>query len=295
MGTPTYPTQAPAMGVLRRLPIIMLPAGALLVLTYFVPGLNPFELPHRDLTGPFALAAYWVAKSADPTGAPLVGFLLTAIVVSRSGIAWRRRGVEVFVIVLAAAALWGGGAYVNEHVVKPAFAVPRPNILELAGEPAEAPALKMSAEAFYALPDKATRTEYLREVLTPEVRLHERVREHWLTETGYSFPSGHSFSAMLCATFFLAMGLSHFSGRRLWVFYLLVPWAVAVCLSRPILRVHSPTDICVGGLEGMVAGALIFLLVRGILAAFPPGPAAPPGEVRQPGPLLRSGADETIA
>jgi hypothetical protein len=104
MGTPAYPTQAPATAVLRRLPIIMLPAGALLVLTYFVPGLNPFALPHRDLTGPVALAAYWVAASADPTGAPLVGLLLTAIVVSRSSIVWRRRGVEVVVIVLAAAA-----------------------------------------------------------------------------------------------------------------------------------------------------------------------------------------------
>jgi phosphatidylglycerophosphatase B len=260
----------------------MLPAGALLILTYFVPGLNPFKLPHPDLTGAFALAAYWVAESAGTTGAPLVGFALTALLVSRSGISWKQRAVEAFVIVLAVAALWGGGAYVNEHVVKPAFTVPRPNILELAGEPPEAPALKMSAEAFYTLPDKAMRTEYLRGVLTPEVRLHERVRDHWLAETGYSFPSGHSFSAMLCATFFLAMGLSHFSGRRLWVFYLLVPWAVAVCFSRPILRVHSPTDICVGGLEGMVAGVLTFLLVRGILAVVLPGPAVPLGEVRQP-------------
>src|SRR6185436_8236458 len=93
------------------------------------------------------------------------------------------------------------------------------------------------------------------------------VRGHWIAETGYSFPSGHSFSAMLFATYFLALGLTYFSGRRLWVFYLLAVWAVAVCFSRPILRVHSPTDVCVGAIEGVLAGVLAFLLVRGILAA----------------------------
>jgi membrane-associated phospholipid phosphatase len=248
----------------------MLPAGALLALPYFVPGLNPFDRPHPDLTGSFAHGAYWIAQSAGTTGAPLIGVAMTALIVSRPGISSKQRILEALVIVLAVGALWGGGAHINEHVIKPAFAVPRPNILELAGEPAEAPALKISAGEFYDLPDKATRTAYLKGVLTPEVPLHDRVRDHWISETGYSFPSGHSFSAMLCATFFLAMGLSHFSGRRLWVFYLLVPWAVAVCFSRPILRVHSPTDICIGGLEGIVAGVLAFLLVRGILAVLTP-------------------------
>ena len=57
------------------------------------------------------------------------------------------------------------------------------------------------------------------------------LREHWIAETGFSFPSDHSFSAMMFALFFLAMGLSHVSDKRLWVFYLLPVWAVAVCFS----------------------------------------------------------------
>ena len=271
MGPQTHAISAPARAVLRRLLRIMLPAVALPALTYFVPGLNPFKLPHLDLTGPVALAAYGVAESGGPSGIPLIGIAFTAFLVSRRGIRWKQRGVEALVIVLTVATLLGGGAYLNEHVVKPTFAVFRPNIIELAETPSEAPALKMSAAAFYHLPDKAARSEHLKEVLTPEVRLHERVRSHWIAETGYSFPSGHSFSAMMFATFFLAMGLSHFSGKRLWVFYLLVPWAVAVCFSRPILRVHSPTDVCIGGLEGIVAGTLAFLLVRWVLALLLPG------------------------
>lgn len=36
---------------------------------------------------------------------------------------------------------------------------------------------------------------------------------------------------------------------------------------------HSPTDICIGGLEGTLLGVLAFLLVCRILAAFLPGSA----------------------
>ena len=251
------PTPDSVKNVLLWLPLIMLPASALPALTHFVPTV--------DLTGSFALSAYWITESGSRFGIPLIGAIMFAILISRSNVRWKQRIVEALVNFLGVAILLGGGALLNEHVVKPSFATPRPDILELAETPPNAPALKMSAEAFYALPDKALRSEHLRKILTPEVRLHERIRDHWIVETGYSFPSGHSFASMMLATFFMAMGLTYFSGRRLWVFYVLVLWAVAVCMSRPILRVHSPTDVCAGGLEGIVAGTLAFLFVRRIL------------------------------
>jgi phosphatidylglycerophosphatase B len=271
-----HTTSAPTKKVVRRLARVIVPAGALPALTFFVPTLNPFKLPHIDLTGPIAQAAYWVAESGGTRGIPLIGSAVTVLLVSRSGISWKQRAVETLVIVMTIAGLLGGGAYLNEHIIKPEFAVIRPNIIELAANPPGAPILGMSAEAFYALPDKASRSEYLRKVLTPEVWLNERIRGHWISETGYSFPSGHSFSSMMFATFFLAMGLTYVSGRRLWVFYLLVLWAVAVCYSRPILRVHSPADVCFGCAEGIVAGMLAFLLVRRVLSLLLPGSAAPP-------------------
>src|SRR5262249_7156202 len=120
MGTQLH--AMPASGVLRRLPWVMLPATALPLLTYVVPGLNPFKVPHHiDLTGPLAVAAYWVAESGSPRGIPLIGIALTALLVSRSAITLKQRAVETFVIVLSVAILLGGGAYVNEHLIKPAF------------------------------------------------------------------------------------------------------------------------------------------------------------------------------
>lgn len=253
--------------VVRRLLPVMLSAVALLTLTYVVPPLNPFSVPHPELTGPLAVSAYWVAMTGGTSGIPWIGACLTAVVVGRGGITNGRRVSEMLVIVFVVTVLLGGGASLNEHVVKPVFAVSRPNILELSQSPAGTPILGLSPEEFYALPDKATRSVHLKKVLTEAVKLDESVRSHWIAETGYSFPSGHSFASMMFATFFLAMGLSFFSGRRLWVFYLLVAWALAVCFSRPILRVHSPTDVCVGALEGVLMGTLAFLLVHRILSA----------------------------
>jgi membrane-associated phospholipid phosphatase len=260
----------PSREVLLRLPRYMLPAASLPALTYVVPSLNPFSQPHPDLTGPVAVAAYWIAESGGKQGIPWIGAAMTALVVGRSGISAKRRVIEALVIALTLLAMLGGGAFLNEHFVKPRFAVSRPNILELSQTPAEAPILGLSVHDFYALPDKAARSEHLKKVLTPAVALDDLVRGHWIAETGYSFPSGHSFSAMMFATFFLAMGLTHFNGRQRWICYALVVWAVAVCFSRPILRVHSPTDVCVGALEGVLMGTLAFVLAGRIMAVLSP-------------------------
>jgi phosphatidylglycerophosphatase B len=243
----------------------MLPALALLPLTHFEPTLNPYVAPHFDLTGSLAWLAYFLATSGGTSGIPWIGIGMTALLVSRPAVPRGRRLLEIALVVCTLLLVLGCGASINEHIVKPRFHIPRPNILELAGTPPEKPLLAMSAEQFYALPDKATRSEHLKAVLAGSSWLHPFVRAHWIAETGFSFPSGHSFSSMLFATFFLALGLAYAPRNRRWCFLLLVPWAVAVCYSRPILRVHSPTDICVGGLEGFLIGCLAFLVVREIL------------------------------
>jgi phosphatidylglycerophosphatase B len=250
--------QASVIATLRSSARFIIPACAALPLTYLIP-----KLP---LDGVAAVFAYWITESGSKFAVPVIAIVMTGIVVGRQGISGKRRLFETAAIVIVLSLVLGAGAYVNEHWIKPWFAVPRPNIVELA----DAGALKMTVEAFYARPDKRIRSAHLRETLTDEqfraVLLHPSIREHWIRESGFSFPSGHSLSAMLCATFFLAMGLELFRGRRRCPFYLLVLWAVLVCYSRPILRVHSTTDVSIGGLEGVVLGATSFILVRSILA-----------------------------
>ncbi len=222
-------------------------------------------LPRLDLTAWPALIAYGLSQSAGPVGLPIAVLLVIGLIVTRQGLEMEQRSFEAVVMVGLFGLLLGGGALINEHLIKPGFAVPRPDIQELA----RSRALGMSAAQFYRLPDKPTRSAYLREVLEAPTYtgapLHPWIRTHWIAETGFSFPSGHSFGSMMFASFFLAMGFSRLRGRRRTLTGLLIPWAVLVCYSRPALRVHSPADITVGGFQGALCGLVLFLAARAIL------------------------------
>jgi phosphatidylglycerophosphatase B len=151
----------------------------------------------------------------------------------------------------------------NEHLVKPGFAVPRPHVQRLA----DAGVLAMSAEEFYASGNRAARVRYLeRKLAAPAAVAHglsPAVSAHWSTHVGYSFPSGHATAAMTTLTFFLGLGLCLLSGWRWRIFLAWIPWALAVCYTRPILQVHSPLDVTVGGIQGILFGwAGVFLAHR---------------------------------
>ncbi|MFO0866964.1 MAG: phosphatase PAP2 family protein [Gemmataceae bacterium] len=245
--------------VVKRTSLIMLLALATVSLT--------FALGPIDLTGPLALAAYWTAESGGTLGTPWIVLLMTTMIVVRPGSSWQRCGAEFAVITACLGTLFGAAAYLNEFAVKPWFAVPRPAILELAKGGKEGSVLGMEVEQFYKLSTKALRSAHLEKVLTAESQptMDALIRGHWIHETGYSFPSGHSFSAMLVATVYLGLALSYLPNRRLWPFACLVVWAVCVCFSRPLLRVHSPEDVCVGATEGIAVGLLAVAMARVLL------------------------------
>jgi undecaprenyl-diphosphatase len=63
----------------------------------------------------------------------------------------------------------------------------------------------------------------------------------------FSFPSGHTMHAVA----FSIVVLAHYPG----LFWLVVPFAVLVALSRPILGLHYPSDVLAGAvLGGVIAG-----------------------------------------
>ena len=78
--------------------------------------------------------------------------------------------------------------------------------------------------------------------------------------------------AELLTTLLLALALSFLARRRILMVYLLVPWSILVCYSRPILRVHSAIDITVGAVVGIVLGGIAFILIRFLLDRSPQEP-----------------------
>lgn len=208
--------------------------------------------------------AWWLSISASIYGIPLIALFMLLLVSKLPHRQWRERSSEILLAGSILLLLISVMSLFNEHVIKPGFHVFRPNILNLASAPPEQPALKMSAADFYELPDKDTRSHYLAGVLNADdyngPKLSPLMKQHWIHETGYSFPSGHATAAMALASFFLLLALNRFNGRQLIPFLLLPLWGLMVAWSRTVLQVHTPVDVLAGGVQGMIVGLLAWAL-----------------------------------
>ena len=243
---------------------------AFIPLSFLLPYVDSTQEPYFDLTHTFSQLSYWITQSGGKYGAPLIAVAVLLGLITHCDGTYQHKVRLSVVVVLIAAIFAGGGAALNEHIVKTGLKVPRPNIVQLAGYDGSGP-LGMSAEQFYASGDKKTRSQLLSKVLnTPPrpVLLSPSIEAHWVEETGFSLPSGHAFAAIFVATFFLMLAATYLSLRRLWLFYALLPWALAVCYSRSILRVHTPMDISIGGLQGLVLGLLAWAVSRMLIRKF---------------------------
>jgi len=234
---------------------IMIASWLMLLPTYALPGIRLDEA--------FSVWLCRLTGTAGVTGAGLIGLALVGLLVIRAALSWKHLLQETLVHILVLALVLGGGALANEYLIKNSLAIPRPNIVWLAEEDA----LGMAAEQFYASMSKRERQAHLQQVLTDPsfdvVRLTPHVREHWIHETGFSLPSGHAFTAMLLATYFLWMGSALVWQR--WLLYLLPGWALLVAWSRVLLGVHRPEDVLWGGLLGIMLGAVAVMVSRRLL------------------------------
>lgn len=78
--------------------------------------------------------------------------------------------------------------------------------------------------------------------------------QHWMGETDYSFPSGHTIFVAICVAFFGGLFMEH---KRYMFTAGLMLWAVSVAYSRLWLGMHRPIDLIGSILFVMAAYALL--------------------------------------
>lgn len=252
---------------LIKLILIFILTLAFLSFSFILPFIHPGMNAGKDLTSAWHVAAYWLSQSAGPIGMPLWNLPVIIVLMVKSTPDVKKRILWTSVALVSLIIFLAGGAQFNERVIKPYFKNPRPNIVELLnGED-----YKITYSVFYDETDKEKRRNYLRQLINGDFKsrhgfdIHPLIAEHWIHETGFSFPSGHSFASMMFATFCLVWVTRRRLPFRPWL--ILIGWSVAVCYSRCILRVHWPVDIFFGAMQGMIVGSVLSYVLFSVLKA----------------------------
>jgi len=213
------------------------------------------------LRGLPAIVVYGLTESGGPRFVPLVLVVALAVWATDPSLAPSRRRRPAGIALLLLLITLPAAAILNERILKPAVAAPRPSHRRLA-----AAGIIPNLDAFYRL-DHREREPWLRGRLSEaanataiaSLELHPVVLRHWAHETGYSFPSSHAMNAFAAATLLLDGALVNATPRRRRVAGIMLGWAIGVCLSRVLLLVHRPLDVAAGAAAGAGLGALLLL------------------------------------
>ncbi|WP_241622862.1 phosphatase PAP2 family protein [Rosenbergiella australiborealis] len=140
-----------------------------------------------------------------------------------------------------------GGGQGIKTLLKPFFAEPRPYVVALMNE------MHADPSNFYQ------HTGYERRQLVSHSSRYwpsipQWQRNHWQHETGFSFPSGHSFFVASWLLLFYSL----VAVKRYWPILIVVTlWAWAVMWSRMLLGMHWPRDIIASILIAWIFSVLV--------------------------------------
>lgn len=162
--------------------------------------------------------------------------------------------------IVALILIFGALAFVNERITKPILKLQRPSHVYMLHQTG----LSSAIDSLYHL-DKDTRRDFFKSLLKTQPLKFEDIdagiQEHWIDESGFSFPSGHTFNAFLFAMI-LSYAILHnrsYPGLRN-LFILPFIWAFLVAVSRVAVGAHSALDVSFGAGLGILLGWL-FLYV----------------------------------
>jgi len=201
-------------------------------------------------------SAYWITQSAGKYGT-LIIVIVTSIFYSVRFTTNKERIVNFFRSTIALTLFLSLFAFVNEHLTKKLLKLPRPShtyVFDHSGT-------ETKVDSLYKL-DEHGRQLFLQELIDTNkksfLNIDEKVLDHWVEESGYSFPSGHSFNAFLLACI-LSFSLFNSQNKIARIFYI-VPfvWAVLVAVSRVAIGAHSALDVSFGAALGTIV-AFVFL------------------------------------
>jgi phosphatidylglycerophosphatase B len=193
---------------------------------------------------------YWATQSAGRIGTFYV--VISACVLFAAGQPTARGKALIFIrSLLTLIVVLASFAYVNEHVIKPSIRASRPSHTYIVRQSKS----NAKLDSIYSLAQNNKRI-FFRGLISADATtfgsIDPRILDHWVEETGYSFPSGHSFNAFLLAGI-IAFGIyQSVPKNRRAISAIPLLWASLVALSRVAVGAHSAWDVSVGSAMGLV-------------------------------------------
>ncbi len=201
------------------------------------------------------LIALGLSASAGVIGTPII-LVSTCLFYTRLVDGFREKLITFFRSIAVLFLLISALAVINEQAIKRATRLIRPAhawMLQNTDHSQQLTAFREMSDSERA----AFLSSLVKEQHTALATIDPAVLNHWIEESGYSFPSGHSFNAFLIAAI-LAFSLKYSRSKTANALYLLpYLWAVGVGVSRVSLGAHSEWDVTFGSLAGLLIGNLL--------------------------------------
>lgn len=205
--------------------------------------------------------AFLFTSSGGPTG--FFGLLvLTGFFYSLSQSSIKEKARVFIKSVLSLVIFFGALAFINERLTKPILKLQRPSHVFMLTQTGRIKTI----DSLYQL-SKKEREVYFADLIKNNPlsfgQIDGHVQAHWVEESGFSFPSGHSFNAFLFAMI-IAYAIYY---NKTWpglqkLFFVPFIWAFFVGLSRVAMGAHSALDVSAGSALGVVIGALFLYIEK---------------------------------
>ena len=211
--------------------------------------------------------SYWcnIAYAITNTGGTF-GFFVVLVVTSfcytLSSKALKDRIKIFFKSLITLLLFFGILAFINERYTKPILKSQRPSHVYMLNQTG----LISAIDSLYGLDNKARKSFFDTLVKAHPLEFKQidpEITQHWIDESGFSFPSGHTFNAFLFAmilSYAIYFNRSYPKWRNL--FFVPFIWAVLIGVSRVAVGAHSATDVSAGALVGSSIGWIFLYIER---------------------------------
>ena len=204
-----------------------------------------------------AFAPFWYCITES--GSFIGGLYLFVLMISYLIIYFKKKESKYHELILFLSIVFFAFVFstgVTEFYIKEIFKKPRPNQVYMvekgfAGDKNRSFLTMQSDDKKYFLLEK-----YNQKTNTPD-NIYPPIFNNWITETGFSMPSGHAQISYFFGTILSFVIFKTFKKRKNYLFIIPIVWCLLVSLSRVVIGMHYPIDVTIGASLGILLGIII--------------------------------------